>query len=85
MRHEDVHEQCPSATKNVELQNDDDDETSKTIGQTGLTTTRKRKATDQPTWEAKRYVKQTHKEGNDVFVYYCLITLVDYWWTISHS
>ena len=34
----------------------DDDETSKTIGQTGLTTTRRRKATDHPTWEAQVYV-----------------------------
>ena len=29
----------------------DDDETSKTIGQTGLTTTLRRKATNHPTWE----------------------------------
>ena len=34
----------------------DDDETSKTIGHTGLTTTRRRKSTDHPTWEAQVYV-----------------------------
>ena len=34
----------------------DDDESSKTIGHTGLTTTRRRKATDHPTWEAQVYV-----------------------------
>ena len=34
----------------------DDDETSKTIGHTGLTTSRRRKATDHPTWEAQVYV-----------------------------
>ena len=34
----------------------DDDEISKTIGHAGLTTTRRCKATDHPTWEAQVYV-----------------------------
>ena len=67
----------------------DNDETSKTIGQTGLTTTRQRKATDHPTWEARKYVKYV-KRGSwaktncvyptrlhvDVKVVDCLSTLV---------
>ena len=43
----------------------DDDDTSKTIGQTGLTITRTRKATDNPTWKAQRY---NYKPSEDVHV-----------------
>ena len=62
MRGMDVPRKCARATslgdKEYRALRDDADETSKTIGQTDLTTTRKRKAT----WEAQRYVK-LHQKG----------------------
>ena len=66
MRGRNASQRCARAmslgNKECRTLRDDDDETSKTIGQSGLATTRKRKATDHPTWETPRYVK-IHEEG----------------------
>ena len=65
MRRRDAPRSCARAislaNKEYRALRDDDDECGKTIGQTGLTTTRKRKARDHLSWRLKgmkKYMKR---------------------------